>query len=120
LCAGTGQEQHIADYGDEGKKFVPRGTSRYNFVMTRGLDKPEKIEPDRYRLGEPGRTDLLDFCEAMLGADQSKVIRAAVSAFIRAELDRNEGIRHRYEALKRARTESGSPHVRLIRPEKKC
>ena len=86
--------------------------------MTRGADgKTSKIEPDRYRLGEPGRTELQDFCEAMLGADQSKVIRAAVAAFIRAELERNEGVRERYEALRRARRERNGTTPRLVKAE---
>jgi len=54
-------------------------------------ERTSRIEPDRYRLGEPGRTDLMDFCEAMLGADQAKVIRIAVATFIRDELARNAG-----------------------------
>jgi hypothetical protein len=80
-------------------------------------NKPTRIEPDRYRLGEPTRTELQDFCEAMLGADQSKVIRAAVAAFIRAELDRNEGVRERYEALRRQRSGTGP---KLVRSDKEC
>jgi len=87
--------------------------------MAQGADgKPAKIEPDRYRLGDPGRTELQDFCEAMFGADQSKVIRTAVAAFIRAELDRNEGVRERYEALRRARRERNGTIPRLVKPEK--
>ena len=82
--------------------------------------KPSKIEPDRYRLGEPGRTELQDFCEAMFGADQSKVIRAAVTAFIRAELDHNEGVCERYEALRRARRERNGTVPRLVKSEKEC
>jgi hypothetical protein len=86
--------------------------------MTQGTGgKTSKIEPDRYRLGEPGRTELQDFCEAMFGADQSKVIRAAVAAFIRAELDRNEGVRERYEALRRARREHNGTTPRLVKSE---
>jgi hypothetical protein len=89
--------------------------------MALGRDvKPAKIEPDRYRLGEPGRTELQDFCEAMLGADQSKVIRAAVAAFIRAELGQNEGVRERYETLRRARRERNGTIPRLVKPEKAC
>ena len=53
-------------------------------------------------------------------ADQAKVIRAAVVAFIRTELDRNEGVRERYEALKRARRERNGTMPRLIKPEKQC
>jgi hypothetical protein len=79
--------------------------------------KPSRIEPDRYRLGEPGRTELQDFCEAMFGADQAKVIRAAVAAFIHAELDRNEGVRERYEALRRARRERNGTIPRLVKPK---
>jgi hypothetical protein len=90
-------------------------------AMTQGEHgKPQKIEPDRYRLGEPSRTELQDFCEAMFGADQSKVIRAAVAAFIRAELDRNEGVRERYEALRRARRERNGAAPRLVKPERAC
>jgi hypothetical protein len=39
----------------------------------------------------------------MFDASQSTVIRAALSAFINAELAKNEGIRERYEKLGRAR-----------------
>jgi hypothetical protein len=101
-------------------RIVPRGTLRQIGSMAKAQGKPVKIEPDRYRLGDPGRTDLQDFCEAMLGADQSKVIRAAVGEFIRAELNRNEGVRERYEALKRARRERNGTIARLVRPEKGC
>jgi len=89
--------------------------------MARGMDgKSPKTQPDRYRLGEPSRTELQDFCEAMFGADQSKVIRAAVSAFISAELDRNEGVRERYEELRRARRELVGIVPRLVKSEKGC
>jgi hypothetical protein len=89
--------------------------------MAQGANgKPPKIEPDRYRLGEPGRTELQDFCEAMFGADQSKVIRAAVATFISAELDRNEGVRERYETLRRARRERNGNIPRLVKSEKEC
>jgi hypothetical protein len=105
-------------------RIVPRGTSEHiQHLMAQGLEsdrKSSKIEPDRYRLGEPSRTDLQDFCEAMFGADQSKVIRAAVAAFIRAELDRNEGVRERYDALKRERRERNGTIPRLVKPEKSC
>jgi hypothetical protein len=99
-------------------RVVPRGTLRQITAMAEPQSKPTKIEPDRYRLGDPGRTDLQDFCEAMLGADQSKVIRAAVAAFILAELDRNEGVRERYEALKRARQGKKGTIAKLVHPGK--
>lgn len=102
-------------------RIVPRGTYGHDPGMARSPDdKPMRIEPDRYRLGEPTRTELQDFCEAMLGADQSKVIRAAVAAFIRVELDRNEGVRERYEALRRARRERNGNGLRVVKSEKEC
>lgn len=101
-------------------RIVLRGTFRQIGSMAKAPGKSEKIEPDRYRLGEPGRTNLQDFCEAMFGADQSKVIRAAVTAFIRIELDRNEGVRERYEALKRAQRERNGTVPKLVRPENGC
>lgn len=81
---------------------------------------PKKIEPDRYRLGEPIRTDLADLCEAMFGADQAKIIRAAVAAFIKAELKDNEGVRVRYDEIRRTRRERNGATPRLVRPEKGC
>jgi hypothetical protein len=75
----------------------------------------ERSEPGRYRLGDPVDGELSDFCAAMLDAKQSSVIRAAVSAFIKAEIDRNEGVRERYEELRRARREKLAPNVRLIK-----
>jgi hypothetical protein len=88
-------------------------------VMAQGENrKTARIEPDRYRLGEPTRTELQDFCEAMFGADQSKVIRTAVAAFVHAELDRNVGVRERYDALQRARREHNGSIPRLVRSGK--
>lgn len=75
----------------------------------------ERVEPGRYRLGDPVDGELADFCAAMFDAKQSSVIRAAISAFIKAELDRNEGVRERYEELRRARRERLAPNVRLIK-----
>lgn len=85
-----------------------------------GDEPPRKIEPDRYRLGEPVRTDLHDLCEAMFGADQAKIIRAAVTAFIKAQLKDNEGVRVRYDELRRARRERNGTMPRLVKPEKGC
>jgi predicted metalloprotease len=51
----------------------------------------------------------------MFDASQSTVIAAAVSAFINAELAKNEGIRERYEKLGRARREGTATKVHLIK-----
>lgn len=80
-------------------------------------DSSDRADPGRYRLGDPVDGELADFCAAMLEAKQSAVIRAAVSAFILAELARNEGVRQRYEELRRARREKTAPNVRLITKE---
>jgi hypothetical protein len=77
----------------------------------------ERSEPGRYRLGEPIDGELADFCLAMLEAKQSAVIRAAVAAFIKAELSRNEGVRERYEALRRAKREKIAPNLRVLHQE---
>jgi hypothetical protein len=74
----------------------------------------------RFNLGDPVDGELVDFCEAMIGAAHTEVIRRAVSAFIQAELSRNPGIRERYEALRRARREGIGGNVRLIKPDKAC
>jgi hypothetical protein len=92
-----------------------------NLKMSRSAKREsDRKEPGRYRLGDPIDGELEDFCKAMLDAKQSVVIRAAVSAFIKAELDRNEGIRQRYEALRRARREKTAPNLHVIKPEKEC
>jgi hypothetical protein len=88
----------------------------------RGRQKRESEEKEvgRYRLGDPVDGELEDFCKAMFDAKQSVVIRAAVSAFIKEELDRNEGVRERYEALRRARREKTTPNLHIINPGKEC
>ena len=90
--------------------------------MTRGQTQKdgERNDPGRYRLGDPIDGELADFCMAMLEAKQSAVIRAAVSAFIKVELSRNDGVRERYEELRRLRREKAAPNVRLIQPAKEC
>ena len=69
----------------------------------------------RFRPGEPRDGELAEFCAAMFDASQSTVIAAAVSAFINAELAKNEGIRERYEKLGRARREGTATKVHLIK-----
>ena len=80
----------------------------------------DRKEPGRYQLGDPIDDELEDFCKAMLDAKQSAVMRAAVSVFIKAELARNEGVRERYEELRRARRERSAPNLHVIQPGNEC
>jgi hypothetical protein len=59
----------------------------------------------RYDLGEPANTDLVDFCEALDDATQKTVLNRALSQYIRKVLDENDGIRRRYEEIRRRRSE---------------
>jgi hypothetical protein len=69
----------------------------------------------RYDLSEPANSELIDFCQAMDGATQKTVLSRALSEYVERMLDENEGIRKRYEILRRARREHVAPNMRLIK-----
>lgn len=72
----------------------------------------------RYDLGDPVNGELADFCDAMDDATQKTVLRRAFTEYMKRMLKENEGIRERYEALRRARRERNGTIPRLVKPEK--
>jgi hypothetical protein len=59
-------------------------------------------------LGEPWQSTLDDFCAAHFAASATDVIRAALDAFIPAELARDAATAERFEARQALRRQSGS------------
>lgn len=51
----------------------------------------------RFNLGEPWDTELNAFCAAVIDIDRTKVVRAAVMAYITQFTAENEGVRLKYE-----------------------
>jgi hypothetical protein len=74
----------------------------------------KKSRDAKLQLGEPWAGRLSDYCEALLGAPQKNVIRAALDAFIDAELEANPSIRARYDAAQRKRRAEIAPNVTVL------
>ncbi len=57
----------------------------------------------RFRLGDPLDEHLADFCTANWDCSATSVIRAAVKAYIEAQLAASQEMRNRYEEARRKR-----------------
>jgi hypothetical protein len=74
----------------------------------------------RLDLDEPLRSEFADYLAAKDDAAVKTVVHRAIRAYMEVDLDKNAGIKERYEELRRARREGHAPNVRLVRPEKSC
>ena len=72
----------------------------------------------RFRLGEPWDTELAAFCAAVIDADRTKVVRHAVSAYIRKFIDENEGVRREYEKVRAEMIGAKSDKVTVLKTGK--
>ena len=72
----------------------------------------------RLDLDEPLKTDLGDFLTAHDDASQRTVVHRAIRAYIENDLARNQGVRERYEEIRRARWEGRAVNLHVIKPEK--
>jgi len=57
------------------------------------------------------------FCEALLGSPRQRVIREALRRFIDEEIKSNQGVRERFNELKRSLERSQQPSIRVIRAQ---
>lgn len=76
-------------------------------------DKPS----GRLPWGEPLAGDLADFCAAHYGAPEREIVRAALRAFIDAQLDAEPEMRKRYDAAKKLRIGGETPKIVKLRPD---
>ncbi len=82
-----------------------------------GMPK-EASTGSRFRLGEPWDTELGAFCAAVIDADRTKVVRRAVSAYIRQFISENDGDKI---ACKRGHPLSGiNLYIVVRRGARKC
>jgi hypothetical protein len=75
----------------------------------------------RLNLDEPLKSEFADYLSAKDDASQKTVVERAIRGYMQADLDQNQGLRARYEELRRLRREGSAGNVRLIKqPEKAC
>jgi hypothetical protein len=74
----------------------------------------------RLDLDEPLKSDFADYLAAKDDASVKTVVHRAIRAYMDADLDKNEGVKERYEELRRARREGRAANLHLIEPEKAC
>jgi predicted transcriptional regulator len=72
----------------------------------------------RLDLDEPLRTDLADFLAAHDDASQRTVVHRAIRDYIENDLTRNQGVRERYEEIRRGRREEHAVNLHVVKPEK--
>lgn len=70
----------------------------------------------RFDLDEPLKSDFADFLKAHHGASQGEILHKALSAFMAADLKKNEGVRETYNELRRLRREGGARKLRVVEP----
>lgn len=68
-------------------------------------------------LGDELHGSLRAFCEALHGANKSRVIRNAVEAYIESELRSNDGLRERYEDFRQRKRRVSSAILKVVEPE---
>ncbi len=75
----------------------------------------------RLNLDEPLKSEFADYLSAKDDASQKTVVERAIRAYMQADFDVNQGIKARYEDLRRLRRDGSAGNVRLIKsPEKAC
>ncbi len=75
----------------------------------------------RLDLDEPLRSEFADYLSAKDDAAVKTIVHRAIRAYMKADLDANQGLKERYEELRRLRRNGGATNVRLIKPpEKAC
>jgi hypothetical protein len=72
-------------------------------------------------LDEPLKSEFADYLAAKDDASIKTVVHRAIRAYMKADLDANQGLKERYEGLRRFHRNGGTANVRLIKPpEKAC
>jgi hypothetical protein len=74
----------------------------------------------RLDLDEPLKSEFADYLAAKDDASVKTVVHRAIRAYMDVDLDKNDGLKERYEELQRARREGRPTNVRLVKPEKSC
>jgi predicted transcriptional regulator len=74
----------------------------------------------RLDLDDPLKGEFADYLAAKDDASQKTVVHRAIRAYIEADLEKNAGLKERYEELRRARRDGHAPNLHLIKPEKTC
>jgi hypothetical protein len=75
----------------------------------------------RLPLDEPLKGEFADYLAAKDDALVKTVVHRAIRAYMQADLDANQGLKERYDELRRLRREGATANVRLIKPpEKAC
>jgi hypothetical protein len=70
----------------------------------------------RLPLDEPLRSEFADYLVAKDDALVKTVVHRALRAYMQADLDANQGLKERYEELRRVRREGSAPNVKLFKP----
>jgi hypothetical protein len=75
----------------------------------------------RLPLDEPLRSEFADYMVAKGDTLVKAVVHRALRGYMQADLDANQGLKERYEELRRVRREGSTPNVKLFKPpEKAC
>ena len=67
-------------------------------------------------LGDDLDASLRAFCDALHDASKSRVIRDAVDVYIDSELQSNDGLKERYEAIREHRRKVSSANLQVVKP----
>lgn len=75
----------------------------------------------RLNLDEPLKGEFADYLSAKDDASQKTVVERAIRAYMQADFEENQGIKDRYDELRRLHREGSTANVRMIKaPEKPC
>jgi hypothetical protein len=72
----------------------------------------------RLDLDEPLKGQLADFLAAHHGASQKDVLHDAIRAYIKSDLEKNQGVKEEYEKLQAARREGRPATLHVIKSDK--